>query len=54
MHEVGIYRNVGFKFNAWRDVAWLGLSFDDDRPPNGPPIPFGALPDNEIDILLDT
>jgi phosphinothricin acetyltransferase len=23
---VGIYENVGFKFGAWHDVAWFGLT----------------------------
>ncbi|MFZ1990736.1 MAG: N-acetyltransferase family protein, partial [Alphaproteobacteria bacterium] len=27
MSPVGIYQNVGFKFGAWRDVIWYGLSF---------------------------
>ena len=52
MATVGIYRNVGFKFGAWRDVIWLGMSFDDDRPPGGPPVKFENLPDNEIDVAL--
>jgi L-amino acid N-acyltransferase YncA len=53
MTEVGVYRNVGFKLGAWRDVAWLGLSFEDDRPPSGPPTPFDALPPDEVAGLLD-
>ena len=52
MEPVGVYRNVGFKFGAWRDVIWLGMSFDDDRTPNGPPIKFEDLPNNEIDAEL--
>lgn len=52
MREVGVYRNVGFKDGAWRDVIWLGLSFDDDRPPQGPPIPMGALSHDEVAALL--
>lgn len=52
MNDVGIYRNVGFKFGAWRDVLRLGLSFDDDRAPSAPPIRFDALANNEVDISL--
>lgn len=52
MEPVGVYRNVGFKFGAWRDVMWLGLSFDDARAPEAPPIPFESLPDNKIDSVL--
>lgn len=42
MNDVGIYRNVAFKFGAWRDTLWMGLAFDDDRPP-ARLIPFGEL-----------
>lgn len=39
---VGIYREVGFKHGAWRDVGYwrLGLS---QGPPASEPVPFGAL-----------
>jgi len=42
---VGVYRDVGFKLGAWRDVGWwaLTLSTGDDAP--GEPIPFRDLPD---------
>jgi L-amino acid N-acyltransferase YncA len=53
MDEVGVYRNVGFKFGAWRDVAWFGMSFDNDRPPGGPPLRFEALVDKDIEAVLD-
>lgn len=52
MEPVGVYRNVGFKFGAWRDVMWLGMSFGDERAPGGPPIKFEDLPNNEIDAEL--
>jgi phosphinothricin acetyltransferase len=52
METVGIYRNVGFKLGAWRDVIWLGMSFDDERPPSGPPTKYESLPGNEIDVEL--
>jgi len=40
---VGVYREVGFKLGAWREVGWwrLGLSASDGVPPD--PIPFSAL-----------
>jgi phosphinothricin acetyltransferase len=31
---VGVYRNVGFKFGKWHDVAWWQLQL---RPPDGAP-----------------
>jgi phosphinothricin acetyltransferase len=52
MSEVGVYRNVGFKFGAWRDVAWLGFSFPDERPPAGPPQRFDALTVNAAELEL--
>ncbi|HEY3926672.1 MAG TPA: arsinothricin resistance N-acetyltransferase ArsN1 family B [Acidothermaceae bacterium] len=27
--QVGVYRNVGFKHNKWRDVGWWQLTFTD-------------------------
>lgn len=52
MELVGIYRNVGFKFGAWHDTMWLGMSFDDEQAPSGPPIKFEDMPGNEIDDAL--
>ena len=34
---VGVYRNVGFKHNKWRDVGWWQLTFTD--PPDQPAEP---------------
>lgn len=41
---VGIYRNVGYKAGAWRDVGWWGRALAplDDHPP-GEPIAYPAL-----------
>jgi phosphinothricin acetyltransferase len=35
---VGVYRAVGYKLGAWRDVGWwqLALARDDGRPPSEP------------------
>ena len=43
MSLVGVYRGAGFKFGAWRDVAWYGmrLAEPDGHPPE--PIPFPLL-----------
>jgi len=40
--RVGVYRNVGFKHNAWRDVGWWQLTFTD--PPVQPAEPQPWLP----------
>ncbi len=37
---VGIYRNVGFKFGRWHDVAWLGLALADYPAAPLPPAPL--------------
>lgn len=40
---VGVYRRIGWKAGAWRDVAWLALQLGEDTfetevpPPPGPP-----------------
>lgn len=39
---VGIYREVGFKQGAWRDVGWWQRVIG-EGPPAGEPILFGAL-----------
>ncbi len=39
----GVYRDVGYKLGAWRDVGWWGLGLTDGDAPGGEPIPFAAL-----------
>jgi phosphinothricin acetyltransferase len=36
---VGVYRQVGFKFGAWRDVGWWQRNLRDDEVP-APTLPF--------------
>jgi L-amino acid N-acyltransferase YncA len=52
MSEVGVYRNVGFKFGAWRDVAWLGFSFPNERAPETLPLRFETLPAAAAELSL--
>jgi len=40
---VGVYRDVGFKLGAWRDVGWWGLTLASDDAPPAEPIPFRDL-----------
>jgi phosphinothricin acetyltransferase len=35
---VGVYRGVGHKLGAWRDVAWYQLDLRDDRAEPAPPL----------------
>jgi L-amino acid N-acyltransferase YncA len=44
--SVGVYRNVGFKHNAWRDVGWWQLTFTD--PPEQPAEPRPWVPPDVI------
>ena len=43
MREVGIYREVGFKFGHWHDVMWMGTTISPPTQPTAPPVPFSAL-----------
>jgi L-amino acid N-acyltransferase YncA len=38
MRRIGVYERVGFKLDAWHDVAWYGLRLTD--PPGAPPEPI--------------
>lgn len=40
---IGIYRGVGFKHGAWRDVGWWGRRIGDPSPDPAPPVPFPQL-----------
>lgn len=40
---IGVYRNVGYKFGAWRDVGWWQLPLQSCPPTPSPPIPFSQL-----------
>jgi phosphinothricin acetyltransferase len=51
---VGIYRNVGYKMGAWRDVGWWDRNLVESIP-NRPdePIPFNSLPEfKEISLEI--
>jgi phosphinothricin acetyltransferase len=37
---IGVYRGVGFKQGAWRDVGWWGRRLGDPEPSPRPPSPF--------------
>jgi phosphinothricin acetyltransferase len=40
---IGIYRNVGFKNGAWRDVGWWGLDLGARDGVPAEPLPLAAL-----------
>jgi phosphinothricin acetyltransferase len=39
---IGVYRNVGFKHGAWRDVGWWQRSLRETEAPPGPPAVFDS------------
>jgi len=39
---IGVYRGVGYKLGAWRDVGWWGLDLAPLPPEPAPPAPFDA------------
>ena len=39
----GVLKEVGFKFDAWHDVATLRLALSDPGTAHAEPIPFPAL-----------
>ena len=46
--SIGVYRNVGFKLGAWRDVGWWQLALRE--PPREPTEPT-AIGDVEADVV---
>jgi L-amino acid N-acyltransferase YncA len=40
---LGVYRDVGFKLGAWRDVGWWQLRLADDVAPPRDPTPFAQF-----------
>lgn len=49
MREIGVYREVGFKFGAWRDVLSMGMTLS-DHTPEKPLTPFPRLTLDERDF----
>lgn len=43
--RVGLYREVGYKFGAWRDVLWMSLPLQPKPPQPNDPIPFAVARD---------
>ena len=44
---VGVYRAVGWKHGAWRDVQWWQRRLADDAPPS-PPVPLPRVDDSAV------
>lgn len=50
--QVALYRAVGYKLGAWRDVVWLGRPLAGDRPEPSEPTPFPTLSPALVTRLL--
>jgi hypothetical protein len=50
---VGIFRQIGFKFDRWHDVAWLQLRLRDDPRPVSSPLPLADVcRTDDVDAML--
>jgi phosphinothricin acetyltransferase len=50
---IGVYRNVGYKLGAWRDVGWWQLALcEPPRQPIGP-VAIGELEAAVVDAILE-
>jgi phosphinothricin acetyltransferase len=50
MTEVGIYREVGFKFGRWHDVMSMGMTLSPDNIPTVPPVQFARFADSSSNL----
>jgi L-amino acid N-acyltransferase YncA len=49
---IGIYRNVGYKLGAWRDVGWWQLALCNPPQQAIEPLAIGELDDAVVDAVL--
>jgi phosphinothricin acetyltransferase len=49
---VGVYRNVGFKFGRWHDVAWFALRLRDDAAPAAPRLADQVLKEDGVAAMV--
>jgi phosphinothricin acetyltransferase len=58
MHEamgfapIGVYRSVGYKLGAWRDVGWWQLALCEPPRIASEPVAIGALDERVVDAIL--
>ncbi|WP_366919411.1 arsinothricin resistance N-acetyltransferase ArsN1 family B [Hydrocarboniphaga sp.] len=50
---IGVYRNVGFKLGAWRDVGWYQLALGSLPAQPSPILAFSSLSYETVDPQLD-
>lgn len=51
MRHVATYRGVGYKFDAWRDVAWYSLRLADPSVQPAEPVSLPALLDDDEALI---
>ena len=52
---VGVFKQIGFKFDQWHDVGWLHLRLRDDPRPVSDPLPTAGLwGDEKVTALFET
>lgn len=49
---VGVFKQIGFKFDQWHDVGWLHLRLRDDPRPSSDPLPTAGLWQDETVAAL--
>jgi phosphinothricin acetyltransferase len=49
---IGVYRNVGYKLGAWRDVGWWQLALCEPPRHASEPVAIGALGDGVVEAIL--
>jgi len=49
---IGVYRNVGYKLGAWRDVGWWQLALADPPPDPPEPMPFASFDADHVVRIL--
>ena len=50
--SIGVYRNVGYKLGAWRDVGWWQLALRDPPRQATEPLAIGELDDAVVEAVL--
>jgi len=50
--DIGVYRNTGFKMDAWHDVKWMSLSIGVHTIPPAMPVSWSTLEDAQDFVSL--
>lgn len=51
---VGVFKQIGFKFDQWHDVGWMHLRLREDPHPDSDPLPTAGLwQDETVKVLFN-